>query len=262
MTHLDLFSGIGGMALAAQWAGWRTVAFSEVEAYPSSLLARRWPGVRNLGDVRALCADVHSTRTLNDELGPIHLLTAGVPCQPASNAGERRGTADERWLWPDALRVLGGVRPRFALFENPAALVGLESGRAFSGILGGLADLGYDAWGDCIPAGALGAGHRRNRVWLVAADSLRTGLEGHAGHGEDCGRAQSQRHAGTPDLHSRIITSPQWYHQSGIAPVVDGLPRRLVIDQLTAIGNALVPQVPYLILRHLYRLCGFTGHLK
>ena len=187
MKHLDLFSGIGGMALAARWAGFTTVAFAEVEEYPSRELARHWPGVPNLGDVTALCQNVHSIRTLNELIGPVDLLTGGVPCQPASLAGKRRGTADARWLWPDALRILGAVRPRFGLFENPAALLDLESGRAFSGILGGLAGLGYDAWWDCIPAGAVCAGHRRNRLWLVVADTHCTGLEGHARDGDRTG---------------------------------------------------------------------------
>lgn len=250
MTHLDLFSGIGGMALAARWAGFTTVAFAEVEAYPSRELARHWPGVPNLGDVTALCRDVQSTRTLYDTIGPVTLLTGGVPCQPASLAGKRRGTADARWLWPDALRILGALRPRFGLFENPAALLDLERGRAFSGILGGLAGLGYDAWWDCIPAGALGAGHRRNRVWLVVADTHCTGLEGFARDGaRDRARPEPSAEPPGETLLARKITSPQWYHQSGIRPVADGIPYGVARKRLTALGNALVPQVPYLILR-------------
>lgn len=235
LTHLDLFSGISGFAIAAQRAGFRTVGFSELEPYACAALAARWPGIPNLGDVRGLrrasCAD------------EILVLTGGCPCQPASLIGERLGTEDARWLWPEAIRCLGEFRPKYALFENPPAILSLESGRAFAGVLGGMAALGYNVFWECLPAAAFGAGHRRERVWIFAADAYRTGLEGQSGDGAAIGGPESHRPIATPNLRDRKLTSRGWYHQSGIEPVVDGIPGWLVRLQLHAIGNALVPAV-------------------
>jgi DNA (cytosine-5)-methyltransferase 1 len=278
-THLDLFSGIGGFALAASWTGWQTIAFAENEPYPCGILSRRFPEIPNLGDVTKLCRRLHDCERIDDdlfwcprcdvefgecacigtdqfldEIGWPELVTGGIPCQPASLIGERRGTADERWLWPDTLRIMGQLRPRFGLFENPPAILNLESGRAFNGILSGLAALGYDVLWECIPAAVLGAGHLRERIWIFAADSDRSGLERYAGHGEVCGRPGPHRPVAAPDLRARKITGQKWYAQSGIQPVVDGLPSRLARQQLTAIGNALVPQIPALLLNVLSQL--------
>src|SRR4029450_4604453 len=181
MTHLDLFSGIGGVTLAAQWAGIETIAFAEICPYASKILARNYPDVPNLGDVRRLCRRIYDcecdeegnawcprceedfgecacigTDQFTDTHGFPDVITGGVPCQPASLIGECRGSADERWLWPDTLRIVGELGPRFFLFETPPAILTLESGRAFSGILGGLAALGYDVLWEGVSAGALG----------------------------------------------------------------------------------------------------------
>lgn len=114
--------------------------------------------------------------------------------------------------------------------------------------------------GGVIPAAALGAGHRRERLWLVASHADCAGLEGHAGHGEICWETEANRHPAACSLRQREITSPLWYHQSGIFPVVDGLPARLVKDQLTAVGNSLVPQVAYVLMRVIARRLSGAGH--
>lgn len=278
-THFDLFSGIGGFALAASWSGWRTIGFAEVETYPSEVLARNFPEIPNCGDITKLCRRVHDCERIDDdlfwcprcdmefgecacigtdqfldEIGWPELITGGVPCQPASLIGERRGTADQRWLWPDALRIMGQLRPRFGLFENPPAILNLESGRAFNGILSGLAQIGYDVLWECIPAAVLGAGHLRERIWILAADAHGAGLERHTGHVQIQRRTEPHGPACAPDLRARKITSQKWYHQSGIQPVVDGLPSGLARQQLTAVGNALVPQVPAIFLNVLAQL--------
>src|SRR4029450_4697853 len=188
--------------------------------------------VPNLGDVRRLCRRIYDcecdeegnawcprceedfgecacigTDQFTDTHGFPDVITGGVPCQPASLIGECRGSADERWLWPDTLRIVGELRPRFCLFENPPAILTLESGRAFSGILGGLAALGYDVLWECVSAGALGAGHRREQVWILAADPDSAGLERHSGDGEKQGRARPDRPVAAPDLRTRRCDS-------------------------------------------------------
>lgn len=241
---LDVYSGIGGFALATEWAGGRTIAFAETARFPALVLRRHWPHVPNLGDATRI--NPPEFRAL---YGQPDAIVGGVPCQPASLIGERRGTEDERWLWPDTIRLMRGFRPVFGLFENPAAILSLESGRAFSGILGGLAAAGYDVQWHRVPAGALGAGHRRERIWLLASDANSARLEGYAWHGPNGGRPGSHGPIAPQDLRARTVTSPKWYTQSGIQPVVDGLPGWVAREQLTAIGNSLVPQVALVFMR-------------
>lgn len=296
---LDLFSGIGGFALATEWAGGRTMAFCEIAEYQSRVLAARWPDVPNYRDVTKLCrraydcqpnpddpdavwcqrcnadfgdCDCIETDQFTDTHGFPDVITGGVPCQPASLLGQRRGTADQRWMWPDTLRIIGELRPRYAILENPRAILTLEGGAAFRGILGSFADIGYDVQWDVVSASALGAGHRRERLWILASDpdginrrrrtSGQNGpqtdnraqephatntdsprLERYAGNGEAGRRPPTHGYTTPLDLRQREVTSPLWYHQSQIQPVVNGIPSQLARNQLTAVGNSLVPQV-------------------
>lgn len=188
--HLDLFSGIGGFALAAQWAGFHTVGFSEIDPYASAVLRKHWPDVPNFGDIRKLDA----TRIRAD------LITGGVPCQPASCAGKRRGSADDRWLWDEAVRITAEVGPAWAVFENPPGIVSVELGRYAFGLesvhraIAICLEFGGDSWAEIIgerelglhhvsealsaigytvqpiivPAVGVDARHERARVWIVA----------------------------------------------------------------------------------------------
>lgn len=284
---LDLFSGIGGFALATEWAGGETIAFSEVAGFPSRVLQARWPEVPNLGDITKLCrrcydcqpdpnddesllcprcdtefgdCDCIGTDQFTDTYGFPDVVVGGVPCQPASLVGKRRGTSDERWLWPDTLRVIGELQPRFAILENPRAILTLEGGDAFRGILASFADLGYDVQWHTLPASALGAGHRRERLWILASHSNRPGLERHAGDGEAGGRSEAGRHPAPEDLRQREITSPFWYRQLCAVPVIDGLPPGVARDRLTAIGNSLVPQVALVWLRAIAQILDSEKH--
>lgn len=273
---LDLFSGIGGFALATDWAGGETVAFSEVAEYPSKVLKAHWPNTPNLGDITKLCKRIYDckidpkdnetawcplcdeefgececigTDQFTDTYGFPDVITAGVPCQPASLAGKRRGASDGRWLWNETLRVVRELQPKFAIFENPRAILTLDNGNAFRGILQSLAEIGYDVQWDVVSASALGAGHRRERLWILASHTDCTGLERHSRHEQNSGEKDSLGHTPAQNLLHRKITSQKWYHQSGIRPVVDGLPGKLAKDQLTAVGNSLVPQVAYIWLK-------------
>lgn len=155
MTHVDLFSGIGGFTLAAHWCGIQTLCFVEKDQRCREFLGKTWPRVTIHDDIKTFNGCPYSGATI---------LTAGVPCQPASRAGKQRGEADDRWLWPEALRVLGEVRPAWAVFENPTGIgdVGL------SGILAGVEAQNYTVRVFSVPACAVGAPHRRERYWIVA----------------------------------------------------------------------------------------------
>lgn len=167
-THLDLFSGIGGFALACRWAGGiKTIGFSEVDPYCCRVLEKHWPGVPNYGDIKRW-KDWPA-------IGPIDLLTGGPPCQPISCAGEQRGAEDDRWLWTETLAVVGKYRPRVCLFENPDEVDSFDGGLAFEAVLTALENLGYKvAPPIVVPACAIGADHRRDRIWITAhADGVR-----------------------------------------------------------------------------------------
>lgn len=161
LTHIDLFSGIGGFALACRWNGIETVQFVEIDKRCRDFLSKAWPGVAIHDDIR----------TFHYDGRPVFLLTGGVPCQPASRAGKQRGDQDDRWLWPEAVRVLGEVKPAWAIFENPPGIgdVGL------SGILSDVEAKGYDfpRTSDgkpivfSVPACAVGSPQIRMRYWIV-----------------------------------------------------------------------------------------------
>jgi len=155
VRHLDLFTGIGGFSLAARANGIETVVMCEADPFVRAGLKRAWPGVPIIEDVR----DFNGTKWTG-----AFILTAGVPCQPASRAGKQRGEEDDRWLWPEALRVVAEAKPRWCLFENPPGIldVGLD------GILADLEALGYEP-GICdVPACAVNSPQLRHRLWIVA----------------------------------------------------------------------------------------------
>ncbi len=153
---LDLFSGIGGFSLGLERAGgFRTVGFCEIDPFARRLLAKLWPDVPNSEDV--------TQREFVE--GEADVITAGFPCQDLSFAGAGAGLSGARsGLYRHVIRAVRLVRPKFAILENVAALLG----RGMGTVLGDLAEVGYDAEWHCIPASAVGAPHRRDRVWIIA----------------------------------------------------------------------------------------------
>jgi DNA (cytosine-5)-methyltransferase 1 len=170
-THIDLFSGIGGFALAARWTGFRTVAFCECEPYAQRVLRKHWPDVPIHDDVRTFPGERYAGASL---------LTGGFPCQPFSLAGKRAGSGDDRFLWPAMVAVIEAVRPAWIIGENVPGIIGMELDRCLSD----LEAEGYESWPVVIPACAVDAKHRRDRVWIVAYRK-QPRLQGHAGNGED-----------------------------------------------------------------------------
>jgi DNA (cytosine-5)-methyltransferase 1 len=161
ISHIDLFTGLGGFTLAAHATGIKTVVMCESDEYRRGGLHQAWPGIPIIDDAREFDGK---------KWADAFILTAGVPCQPASRAGQQRGQADDRWLWPEALRIVAEAKPRWCLFENPPGIldVGLD------GILTDLEALGYETGITDIPACAVNAPHIRHRLWIMAhATALR-----------------------------------------------------------------------------------------
>lgn len=248
----DLFSGIGGFSLAARWAGWTTAWYSEIDPYAKTIMAKHFPEAADLGDITQL----HNPPKVD-------VLCGGFPCQDISAIGKGKGIAGARsGLWKEYARIIGEVRPKWAVIENSPLL----RTRGLGTVLEDLDALGYDAQWHCIPASAVGAPHQRDRIWIVAyarnqfeytpgpalADALREGLERHSGnvYREYQSRRQQKeanRPAGAASLLCGEDAASWWLSESGIRRVVDGVSNR--VDRVTCLGNAIVPAIPWLIFK-------------
>jgi len=222
---LDLFSGIGGFSLGLENAGMRTAAFCEIDGFCQSVLKRHWPDTPIYDDITQLTA----RRLHHDKIARIDIICGGYPCQPFSVAGRQRGDNDPRHLWPEMYRLIRELRPRWVICENVAGHVQL----GLDAVLADLDAAGYSATPFVIPACAVGAPHRRDRLWIVAhAAGLRlprtVGPQGR----------QSAQELPAPQVW-RDLPSPFTLGSD------DGLPHRM--ERTQALGNAVVPQIPELI---------------
>jgi DNA (cytosine-5)-methyltransferase 1 len=227
---LDLFSGIGGFSLAAQWC-WgdelEIVAFCEIDKFCQKVLKKHWPNVPIVEDVK---------NVNKNEFGPIDIICGGFPCQDISVAGHCSGLAGKRsGLWNEYAKIIGKIRPKYVVVENVSALL-------FNGlgtVLGNLSECGYDAeWYD-IPAYFVGAPHQRRRLWIIA-------------YPDEMGRKICFKSiAGGPLSRDRLddmanhwkTTTPEFVRMD------DGISKRLDKLRIGSLGNAIVPQVAYQIMK-------------
>jgi len=224
-THLDLFSGIGGFALAAKWNGYRTVGFCDNEPYAQAVLKKHWPEVPCHKDIREVRGELYAGVTL---------LTGGFPCQPFSVAGKQRGKDDNRYLWPEMLRVIQEAKPAWIIGENVAGIVNL----ALDQVHIDLEAEDYEVESIIIPACGVDAPHRRNRVWIVA-HSNNKGLQGHWGS-KECESKLFIR-------ESSKAKQKEWLAEPNVGRLAHGVPNR--VAKLRGLGNAIVPQVASEIIR-------------
>lgn len=277
---LDLFSGIGGFSLGLERSrtpcgeqGFETVAFCEIEDFPRRVLAKHWPGVPCYHDVTKLTGSILSADGI-----AVDVITGGFPCQDISCAGKQAGIGEgtRSGLWSEIIRLIGELRPRYIILENVAALLSGPSeqrGGWFGYVLGALAECGYDAEWQNIPAAALGAPHLRERAWIIAYPSqerqsetggfqrrnvaqwLPSGGEAFVSsydreeRTERCQQKEvsgfsafswCQNVGGVADLIGRPDLPTPLFRGS-----IDGVPDW--VDRVGACGNAVIPQIPEMI---------------
>jgi len=251
---LDLFSGIGGFSLGLErTCGFETVAFCEIEPFPRRVLAKHWPEVPCYEDVTKLTGDI-----LRRDGIAVDVITGGFPCQDISYAGKQRGMDEctRSGLWSEIVRLIGELSPRYVIVENVAALLNGPSERRggwFGRVLGDLAECGYDAEWENIPASALGAPHRRERVWIVAYPS-KVKFAGKL-LCENSAKSVTKFEARTSMLPAYSIGMGSAKDSYSLRDG-DGFPEFL--GQLNGYGNAVVPQIPELIGRAILAAEGKT----
>lgn len=262
-TFGSLFSGIGGLDLGLERAGWECRWQVELDDYCQRVLAKHWPTVPKYRDIRDVT-----------DLPPVELVCGGFPCQPVSVAGKRLGEDDSRWLWPEFARLICLLRPPLVLLENVPGLLT----RGFASVLSDLAVCGYDAEWDCLPAAAFGAPHLRRRIFVVAYANS-TGLRHESGRqrresrqgppvpdDDDSARPLADAHTIARQArlgirghdegpvfsrHHRPVPGDWLAIPCDADGVVDGIPGRMDGPRNAVLGNAVVPQVAEWIGRRL-----------
>jgi DNA (cytosine-5)-methyltransferase 1 len=264
MKHVSLFSGIGGLDLAAEWVGFETVLQVEQNPYCLKVLEKHWPDVPRITDIREVHADERWTKPT--------VVSGGFPCQPFSAAGKRGGQDDDRYLWPEMLRVIRELSPTYVVAENVSGLLSLNDGAEFELVLSDLERAGYEVLPFHYPAASVGAPHRRDRVFIVAhasservrdksesitrrggaAITVDNGTDGNVADTEGIRWRQGYSHAGGGASRVRAMGSEKrmrstngcwWEAEPSVCRVAPGISHR--VDRLRALGNAVVPAQAY-----------------
>ena len=219
MTHASLFSGIGGFDLAAEWAGWTNVFNCEVDPFCRKVLKYHFPKAAQYEDIRTTDFTVWRDR--------IDVLTGGFPCQPFSVAGKRKGTGDDRYLWPEMLGAIREIRPRWVVGENVLGIVDWSEGLVFEQVCSDMENEGYEVQPFVLPACGVNAPHKRNRIWFVAhrADS----------GSEDMCQREDGLHAFGVYAHAYGIGLREWANEP---ESVEGRVRAADISACSANGDA------------------------
>lgn len=252
MRVLDLFSGIGGFSVGLESAGMETVAFCEQDTFCQKILAQHWPTLPIHSDITEL--NGHEYR------GSVELVCGGFPCQPFSVAGKQRGAEDDRALWPEMLRVVREVAPRWVIGENVSGIIPME----LDAVLSDLEGEGYTCWTFVLPACSVDAPHRRDRVWILAHantrqrnsknQEIRPRRDASVTSGKDVAHTNRSRLQGREKTRNlggsrqRADKQPErcfddagatWLPEPNVGRVANGVPDRS--HRLKSLGNAVVP---------------------
>ena len=177
MRHGSLFSGIGGFDLAAEWMGWENLFHCEWNEFGQKILKHYWPNAKSYEDITKTDFSIYR--------GTVDIISGGFPCQPFSHAGKRKGTKDDRYLWPEMLRVIREVCPRWVIGENVYGLVSWDGGLVFDKVKSDLESEGYKVIPVVLPAASVNAPHNRARIFFIATNTNYNGCNKY-----DCGNEQ------------------------------------------------------------------------
>lgn len=231
VRFVSLFSGIGGLDIGLEKAGMVCAVQVEIDPFCQKVLQKNFPNAIIEGDIRGVNWNAYKE---------IKVICGGFPCQPVSEAGKRKAQDDERWLWPEFIRAIRAIRPRYILVENVSGLLN----RGMGDVLGSLAECGYDAEWQMLTAQAFGAPHRRERVFIVAYPAS-LGLEAPHIFNRAALQAWTKESRQTYWGDRRLALSDRnelfAFPHAGIVSLVDGVQPRL--DEFRAIGNAVVPAI-------------------
>jgi DNA (cytosine-5)-methyltransferase 1 len=239
LTHFSLFSGIGGIDLAAEWAGFETVGQCEWAEYPTKVLEKHWPNVPRWRDVRDVAAESIRDRGIEQ----ITVLSVGFPCQPHSLAGKRQASNDKRDMWSEFARIIRETRPKWVLGENVPGLLSSENGRFFGRILRDLDGMGYCVGWCCFPAHGVGASFEGKRIFIVATTN---GKHVEGGGGKTLQGFETLQREFYARSFEDLRNRPQIY-QPKLCRTFNGIPNQ--VDRLKCLGNAVVPAQVYTILK-------------
>lgn len=223
MIHFSLFSGIGGFDLASEWAGWKNYLSCEINEFGNKVLNHYWPEAYHHTDIKTLTYDTinaelskrFGTDWRNDDI----IISGGFPCQPFSTAGKRLGKEDERHLWPEMLRVIREVRPKYVVGENVRGLLSWSDGLVLEEVYADLEGEGYEVQPFVLPAVGINAPHRRDRVYIIATDTKHTRLEGQ--HRKWEGRSEYRNNEGLFfGTENKFITADTKFN--GLEHAIDG----------------------------------------
>jgi DNA (cytosine-5)-methyltransferase 1 len=253
LTAIDLFSGIGGFTYAGHKAGFKTIAFAEINPFCNEVLKKNFPDIRNYGDVKEFSYQQH-----------VNLITGGFPCQPFSIAGKKRGKEDARYLWKEFYRIIKECKPCWVVAENVIGIVKMELDNIFTD----LENEGYTSEAFIIPACAANSPHRRERIWLIAHRfSERCN---YCEHNRQNGHLQTNQEWDITQIQQEwsqfqpkpwsINKAEDWFEfNTAASRDDDGLSNRL--DRVKSLGNSISPQIAFPILALIKKL-ELNGEVK
>jgi DNA (cytosine-5)-methyltransferase 1 len=263
LRHGSLFSGIGGFDLAAEWMGWENVFNCEWNTFGQKILKYYWPNAIGYEDITKTDFSVHR--------GNIDIISGGFPCQAFSTAGSRKGTADPRYLWPEMLRVIREICPRWVVGENVYGLVNWNGGLVFDTVCADLENEGFQVIPIILPAASVNAPHKRDRIFFIAYAwacehrGKSTEIHGKTKKTDGCGNEQSPspwKQIQLPTITSNTfrgfqqswksfpIEHPLCRRDDGLPAQLDGITfSKWRNESIKGFGNAVVPQLVFQIFK-------------
>jgi DNA (cytosine-5)-methyltransferase 1 len=246
MKHASLFSGIGGFDLAAEWMGWENIFHCEWMEFPRKVLDYYFPNSNSYSDI----CKTDFKKYANE----IDILTGGFPCQPFSQAGKRKGTEDERYLWGEMLRAIQEIKPTYVVAENVYGITNIDGGMVFEQVCIDLEAQGYEVQPFVLPAAGKNAPHQRLRVWFIAY-SYSNGLNKRNGNNEI--NTNKTRINAFNDPNKVPEDFRNFPTESALCSGNDGFSEELDAitfykwrkESIKAYGNAIVPQVAFEIFK-------------